>query len=48
MAAEVDLKTIIEQNRDRVLELLDLGNTLIFEVKAEHRWTTHALETYSS
>ena len=45
--AEVDLKTLIDQNRSQVLEILEAGNTLIFEIKAEHRWTTHALETYS-
>lgn len=44
--AVVDLKMIVQQDRSLVLEVLELGNTLVFDVKAEHRWTTHALETY--
>lgn len=42
----IDLKMIVQQNRSLVREVLELGNTLIFEVKAEHRWTIHALEVF--
>jgi hypothetical protein len=45
--AEVDLKTLIEQSRSLVSDILDTSHKLVIEVEAAHYWTTYSLDVYA-
>jgi hypothetical protein len=46
-AAEVDLKTLLDQDRQMVLELLDVSKKLVLELGTAHYWSTRCIEIFN-
>lgn len=45
-AVELDLRTLLEQGRAMVLELLELSRKLILELGTAHHWTMRSLDVF--
>jgi len=46
--ADIDIKSLLEQDRLMVLELIDTARKLVLDVKAAHYWTAYSLEVLGS
>ena len=46
--AEIDIRSLLEQDRALVMEILEASRKLVLEVEAARYWTTHSLETFGT
>jgi hypothetical protein len=44
----IDIRSLLEQDRQLVLETLELSRKLVLELEAAHYWTAHSIEVFGS
>lgn len=44
----IDLKSLLEQDRQLALDVLETSSKLVLELQASHYWTTQSLEVFAS